>query len=418
LGTGPTGPTGRTGPTGPLGTGPTGPTGPLGTGSTGMTGPTGRTGSTGPTGILGPTGPTGIAGPTGNAGATGIRQTYWVSSSRWTSPYTGGGSDSNPGTVYAPFLTIQKAISLATSSEYNTLIMIMPGQYYENLTINNVNVTIQGYHNNDTTYGTRIYGTHTITTTNTAPSGQYYNGATFNNLFFTTSTSANIFTVGGSSSTLGFLTLNNCYLSLLGGSGIQCTAGGCGYVMRIDRTKFRSAGAMTSPMLDFNGISTYSPTAYMKNCMVEYSTSAGSPGSLIKVGGYTQLSMFYTEISNQATQSSVLPNGLVWIANTPNGTSTNITNIVSCQFSTVDQAGYGANGSPAIYVERNCPQVFMQGCSTNVRSSTPNTTACIVGNTGAGNPTVLNYSTLYAYPTTAYRIDPDNIGPTGYSQIQ
>jgi hypothetical protein len=175
---------------------------------------------------------------------------------------------------------------------------------------------------------------------------------------------------------------------------------------------------MTGPFVQLDGSSTNSPVAIIKNSVFEYSRSDGAPGTLIKVGGYSQLSMLYCELANQATQAAVLPNGLLWVANTNNATSSNITSITSTQFTTVDQVGYLAEGSPAIYVERNSPPVSLVSCTTNVRTSTPDTTACIVGNTGEGSPTVLNYAPLYAVPGSAYRIDPDNISPVPYTLIQ
>jgi hypothetical protein len=325
--------------------------------------------------------------------------------------------------VYLPFLTIQKAISLAEPTEYMTLIMVMPGEYYENLVFNKVNVTIQGFQDKDITYSTKLRGSHTVVTNNTASAERFVNGVTFNNimLYNISSTSGTNLTVGGTGAAgagIGYLSLNNCYISGYGGYGLRCLPTGCNYIIRINETKFRSAGGMTGPFVELDGTSTAAPIATIKNSVFEYSLASGAPGTLVKVGGYSQLSMFYCELANQATQASVLPNGLLWIANTPNGSSSNVTSITSSQFTTVDQIGYGAAGSPAIYVERNCPSVALAACNTNVRTSTPDTTACIVGNTGAGSPTVLNYTPLYALSGSAYRIDPANISPVSYTLIQ
>ena len=152
---GPTGPQGNTGPTGTAGstgatgvqgnTGPAGPAGTGGTGPTGTGGPTGSMGPIGPTGVVGPTGaigvtgPTGVAGPTGVSGPTGaIGATGATGAVGATGPITtfqfGNvlrvdrvyGNDSTASIGGLPYITIQAAISAATSG---TTIWILPGSY-------------------------------------------------------------------------------------------------------------------------------------------------------------------------------------------------------------------------------------------------------------------------------------------------
>ena len=152
---GPTGPQGNTGPTGVIGvtgatgvqgnTGPAGPAGTGGTGPTGTGGPTGSMGPIGPTGVVGPTGaigvtgPTGVAGPTGVSGPTGaIGATGATGAVGATGPITtfqfGNvlrvdrvyGNDSTASIGGLPYITIQAAISAATSG---TTIWILPGSY-------------------------------------------------------------------------------------------------------------------------------------------------------------------------------------------------------------------------------------------------------------------------------------------------
>ncbi len=112
-------PNGVTGATGP--TGPPEPTGATGTEGAGPTGETGATGPTGPTGSTGPTGVTGSTGPTGPTGSTG--PTYYVSTS---------GSDSNPGTLTAPWRTVDHAASVADAG---STVLIEAGSYPEDVTL-------------------------------------------------------------------------------------------------------------------------------------------------------------------------------------------------------------------------------------------------------------------------------------------
>jgi hypothetical protein len=173
--TGPTGPLGPTGPigdTGPQGasgpqgiqgdigsTGPEGPQGPQGnegnqgnTGPTGPLGPTGPIGDTGPQGDPGPIGPTGFTGPQGDTGPTGptgdlpaFRPTY----DYWVAP---NGNDSNSGSIYAPFATIQQAINvcetLYNSGTTNLKVIGIFAGFYDlsavPLIISRPNISLQG----------------------------------------------------------------------------------------------------------------------------------------------------------------------------------------------------------------------------------------------------------------------------------
>ncbi len=133
---GPTGPTGSVGSQGV--TGATGPKGATGD-STGSTTPSGSTGGTGPTGTTGSTGNTGETGPTegpmGGTGTTGI-----TGSSFYVSPF---GSDSNPGTILAPWQTVGHVNS--TSVGAGSTVYFQGGSTYSGTLEGKSGVTFSSY---------------------------------------------------------------------------------------------------------------------------------------------------------------------------------------------------------------------------------------------------------------------------------
>jgi len=130
--TGATGPIGVTGVTGPIGvTGVTGATGVDGaTGPIGVTGVTGTTGATGPIGVTGVTGPIGVTGVTGATGVAGSNLKYTYD--YYVAP---NGSNSNNGSIGAPYLTITYALTQLNTA-YNNIIHLAFNTYNESFTIN------------------------------------------------------------------------------------------------------------------------------------------------------------------------------------------------------------------------------------------------------------------------------------------
>lgn len=157
---GPIGPTGGQGSTGPDGnqgppgnasftgytgfTGPQGPTGTIGNpGPDGNVGDQGPTGNTGIDGFQGPTGMTGIVGPDGADGATGDQGNTGFTGPTgpigplaaptyvWYVATNGVDAPPNNGSEWAPFATLQYAVSQATavSTTANHVIQFAPGTY-------------------------------------------------------------------------------------------------------------------------------------------------------------------------------------------------------------------------------------------------------------------------------------------------
>jgi collagen type VII alpha len=123
-GSGPAGATGATGPTGAPGTNGT-------PGATGPQGPTGDPGSPGTNGAPGATGPTGAPGTNGANGAPGATGPTGASTARYVvAPTLSDG---------ATHTSIQSAISQAVTDGFGpsvqTVILVRPGTYTENLTL-------------------------------------------------------------------------------------------------------------------------------------------------------------------------------------------------------------------------------------------------------------------------------------------
>lgn len=106
------------------------------------------------------------------------------------------GSDSNQGTIFNPFLTITKAISSAVSG---TTIMILPGSYSENVTVNKSSMSFVGFGDS---VSTTLTGSWTI--------NDSLSYTTFNNLTFGGPTT---FTIGAG---VRDLRVNNCTFTASG----------------------------------------------------------------------------------------------------------------------------------------------------------------------------------------------------------
>ncbi len=165
--TGATGSTGRTGPTGY--TGPTGASGlATNTGNTGATGPTGYTGYTGYTGATGVTGTTGYTGFTGYTGSRGFTGPTGAQGSQGATGPASTGSYLTSYTVPGTYSTIQAAITaaqIAAGSGISSEIVIRPGLYVENLTIDfpvGAVITLRSLTSDRVAHSVTILGKHTL----------------------------------------------------------------------------------------------------------------------------------------------------------------------------------------------------------------------------------------------------------------
>ena len=341
--TGPTGPQGATGDTGAMGpTGPqgnggdTGASGPAGTNGTnglnGATGPTGATGDTGPTGATGDTGPsgtngtngtnglngatgdTGPAGPTGPIGATGdTGPTGVVSTVQNLSNYyvsaTSGNDTSGDGSIYNPWQTIGKAITVLTaiSGDITASVNIAAGTYSENLTITKSGIALIGSSSN-------------------LPNLTVING----NISFNMNAGTGLYSVGGIQNIQlnGFLehrqtnvytnSLNvlNCLIFAPSGKnaiGTVGTGGGLFGDMTVQGCLIYMCDNTVAVAIDNTAIS-------MINTQITNSPLLSvSPTSLITVGSAGRINLFGCSLYQNSTVSTVAP--LVLVNNSSNVTS-------------------------------------------------------------------------------------------------
>ena len=344
--TGPTGRTGSTGTTGPAGTGftgRTGTTGPTGQGATGLTGPTGPsvTGTTGPTGNTGNTGRTGWTGPTGLQGPTGPAAYLSTIAAANILYVSKNGSDAvGQGTSWSPFSTLTYALSQIPTASAGTVlstntIVVYPGQYNENLTLVNKNVTFIGGANETSVYNTAIQGSHTIANTN---ANLTFNTATFMNLnLWTTST---LFNIANTAIGAGKLIIEQCSLADVGASGGNVIVGQSQnpYIVYMTNTKLQySAQIFTNPMIQLSSIS-----LYVQGCSFQ---TGGIQPILQLTGLGDPLSLVDSQLIN-LNQTTPSPNGMVYLKNTLNLGQTNFINNTTFNAYTL-----GATGTPAVVLD-------------------------------------------------------------------
>jgi hypothetical protein len=160
----------------------------------GATGPQGPAGPQGPTGAQGSIGAT---GPKGDAGSGVVKPTNYI--------YVGknGNDTTGDGSAGSPYLTISKAITVATSG---TTIFIFPGTYAENITFKTgVNLTC------GVQYGVYITGNHVASFTGTV--------ICENIVFQNASSSASGTTLAIGGTTALNLQLLNCFVNSQSTSG-------------------------------------------------------------------------------------------------------------------------------------------------------------------------------------------------------
>lgn len=213
---GPIGPQGEPGPAGPQGIeGPQGPQGIQGIqgpqgeqglrGEQGIQGIQGEQGIQGIQGEPGPEGPPGIAGPAGPQGEQGIQGPVGESLPAQVENVlvvAKNGSDvTGNGALGKPFATIQAAINFATANiaaSEKVAILVAPGTYGENLTINRVRTHIIGMASAMDNNGVQINGNVTLNPT-AGVGGVYQDGIIFSNVLIAGgSGGTSVITVGGS----------------------------------------------------------------------------------------------------------------------------------------------------------------------------------------------------------------------------
>ena len=158
------------------------------------------------------------------------------------------GSDSNNGSIGAPFLTIAKGITGAANNSTGTTVYVSPGTYTENLTLSNKNVSIIA--SGSFPYqqlNTSIYGTHTYS----ASSGT-------NNVMFSgfdmSNTTLNTSIIGITGAASASLTVTQCVFGDQGTTGIKNYINAIGsHKLTIERTTMSAINqAITSPLIYCN----------------------------------------------------------------------------------------------------------------------------------------------------------------------
>ena len=386
---GPTGPTGAAstvaGPTGPTGAastvaGPTGPTGPTGAGST-VAGPTG------------PTGPTGEIGPTGSSLAH--TSVFYVAKN---------GSDTNNGSIGAPFLTIARGVTgVPNNGATGTTIYVSPGSYLDNLVLLAKNVMIiatgSSYPNQQT--DVLITGNHTISTTG-ANNNVTFSGIVFKN----SSTTASTISVTGAAGAL--INISDCIFLDSGVSVsrnyINCVGTSAIHKLYIERTTIIN----TTQTFSFPLILCQSTSAVITSC--DFSSFRNVP-MIQMTGSGGSLMLSNTSI---ALTSSAGTTGAVYLSNVlPAGVGpTGSFNIITgCEIDTYALSTDGTNaggGTPSVALDATGSNLIFNNNICRTRyfaggSSTANTIAAGVsaGTTG----TTTYYSSNYVpVPNYAYGI--------------
>lgn len=346
------------------------------------------------------------------AGLIGAANTFYVAEN--------GVDVSGGGQVYAPFRTIQFAINSCTAGAQDNgqTIFLYPGLYVENLTIADKNINFRGSGDTQHTYNTTIRGNMTITSSNTNRS---YRTVSFQFLQiqnYTASTGTAI-TLSTTGTGKGKLVLTGCYVigAATGVRLLDATAANCDWIIICDTTRFYTGLAYSQPLLDLSGNNGTAPSLTLNQCVVEYESPAGSTNSLVKVGGYSAFTSQYSTITqplNATFNNSALTNGLVWLANTLNAASSNVTTIGTTLFFSGTQVTLGVAGTVGIYCNRGCPALYILTGTFSVRSNSTPATHCIVGAAGAGTRTTVYYLTgnLITTAGTANKIDNTNCLPT------
>jgi len=350
------------------------------------------------------------------AGLIGAANTFWVAEN--------GVDVSGGGQVYAPFRTIQFAIDKcsAGAQDNGQTIFIYPGLYVENLTIADKNINFRGSSDTQHTYNTTIRGNMTITSSNTNRS---YRTVSFQFLQIQnyTATTGTAITLSTSGTGKGRLVLTGCYVigASTGVRLLDATAANCDWIIICDTTRFYTAFAYSQPLLDLSGNSGTAPSLTLNQSLVEYESPAGSTNSLVKVGGYSALTTQYSTITqplNATLNNSALTNGLVWVANLPNSgvvaTSTNGANIGTTLMFSGTQATLGVAGTTAMFIERNCPSVYLIGGTLSVRSNSTPATHAVVGSGTGVTKTIIYFNTSNMMTTrgSANKVDATNLTTT------
>lgn len=417
-------------------TGATGPRGAQGNPGIGIQGPTGATGTTDVSGWavfpatqnpnIGGYKITNLAAGTTSTDAVNYSQLLQVQQIGATNAFwvaKNGVDISGGGQVYAPFLTIQFAINQCTpgAQDNGQTIFIFPGLYVEDLTIADKNLNIRGSGDAQHTFNTTIRGNITITSSNSSRS---YRTVSFQfieiqNYIATTGKAITLNTTGSGQ---GRFILTGCYVvgASSGVSLLDATAANCNWIIICDTTRFYTSFAYSNPLINLGGALGTAPILTLNQCLVEYESPAGSTNSLIKTAGYSGLTSQYTTITqplNTSLTNSALTNGLVWIANLPNGAgdsvplSTNGASIGTTLMFSGTQATLGVNGTSAMFIERGCPSVYLIGGTLSVRSnSTPATFAVVGSGTGVTKTIIyFNNNNMMTTRGTANKVDNTNL---------
>jgi hypothetical protein len=238
-----------------------------------------------------------------------------------------------------------------------------------------------------------------------------------------TATTGKAITLSTSGTGKGRLVLTGCYVigASTGVSLLDATATNCDWIITCDTTRFFTEHAHSAPLINIGGNQGTAVALTLNQCLVEYKSPAGSTNSLIKVGGYSFLTTQYSTITqplNDSFNNSALTNGLVWVANLPNSgvvaTSTNGANIGTTLLFSGTQATLGVAGTPAMFIERDCPSVYLIGGTLSVRSNSTPATHAIVGSATGTTKTILYFNTSNMMTTrgSANKVDAGNITHT------
>jgi len=315
----------------------------------GITGPTGPTGANGTNGETGPTGPTGPQGDTGYTGPTGVVSTVQNLSNYYVSA-TSGNDTSGNGSIYNPWQTIDKAITVLTaiSGDITASVNIAAGSYSENLTITKSGIALIGSSSNlpnltvingnitfNMNAGTGLYSVGGLQNVQLNGSLEHRQTNVYTNslnvlncLFFAPSGKNAIGTVGTGGGLFGDMTVQGCliYMSDVIAIGIDNTAismintqitnspllavgstslisvGGAGRINLFGCSLYQNSTVSTvAPLVLVNNTSTVTSSCTINSCILVYTSGTSDAGTgnkaCIKFSGSASMNT-YTIFNN------------------------------------------------------------------------------------------------------------------------